>query len=167
VVFAAIGSVLVGTGIAFAHAELTASDPARGSENPTAPAEVSASFTEPLTESSSLQVFDACGDRVDSGGAAISGNDIKVALDSNVAGRYQVRYFVISDLDGHPSRGTFTFDVSSGTSCAGGPSGGGGSGAGGGIFDIPMGQLFLGLGLAALIGAAGGHVYAGIVGRRT
>lgn len=90
------------------------------------PASVSAEFTEPLSDSSRLEVYDPCGAQVDDGSTSISGYTMEIGLSSDKAGTFVVKYFALSTLDGHGVNGQFTFAASEGSPC---PGSGGGSGS--------------------------------------
>lgn len=124
---------------AFAHAAYKSSNPADGSTVASPPGSVTAEFTEPLTNSSSLRVFDPCGEQVDNGDSRISGYEMSVSMAGSRAGTYTVEFSAQSALDSHVTGGSFTFTSSGGDPCPGsepppdpGPGGGGGSGGGGG-----------------------------------
>lgn len=136
--FAATGVALVAAApVALAHAAYKSSDPADRSTVASPPSRVTAEFTEPLTQSSSLQVFDPCGNRVDQGDSNVSGYQMSVSMSGEAAGTYVVDFTAQSALDSHTTRGSFSFTSSGGASCGGDPepaqppSGGGGGGAGG------------------------------------
>jgi methionine-rich copper-binding protein CopC len=128
---------------ALAHAAYKSSNPADESTVATPPAQVSAEFTEPLTETSSMQVFDPCGNQVDNGDSDPSGYEMTVSMSADKAGTYTVEFSAQSALDSHVTSGAFTFTSSGGSPCpgsepppdpggGGGPGGGNGSGGGGG-----------------------------------
>ena len=234
-VTAILGASVTG---ASAHAAYSGSNPPDESVVSTPPSEVTAEFTEPPAEGSSLSIVDECGRRVDNGDSANSGFEIRVTMSSTSKGTYTVSYRVTSGYDSHVTTGEFTFSSSGGDDCAGeevverdgdegtdeNPGGGGsrddgsvarereGSGAvggetsqgrsdrearrndrrpggrgrsgGDGAIDraarpplepardrapwdgIALQDFLVGMALAVLIGAAGGKVYAGIVGPR-
>lgn len=105
---------------AAAHPAYAGSDPADGSSVAVPPGRVWAEFTEPLQEGSWLQVFDACGERVDNGDSTVSGYTVEVSVSAQTEGGYRVAYRVQSNLDTHIVTGQFTFDVVNGQSCGGG-----------------------------------------------
>lgn len=241
-------SVLVPTP-AYAHAAYESSDPANGATVSSPPSRVTAEFTEPVVDNSTLEVYDPCGTRVDNGDSLVAADRITVSMSADKAGRYRVHFSVVSSVDGHPTSGDFGFTSSGGSPCPGedpaeedtseggnGDPGNGGagdrsepgngssgnglqgsatSGSGSGraeadqridesaarngsardgrvteasndnaqgaesapiaisfsditsIWDgIPIGDFMIALVVAALIGAAGGQIYAGILGPR-
>jgi copper resistance protein C len=109
-----IASLLVAalfTGAAEAHAFLDHASPLVGSTVPTAPREVTLSFTQNLEPSfSTLQVTDANGTRVDQGKAQINGNTMRIGLKPLPPGTYRVRWHVLS-VDTHTTEGSFSFHV--------------------------------------------------------
>jgi methionine-rich copper-binding protein CopC len=111
-----IGSLLLaalGTTSARAHAFLDHASPLVGSTVPTAPHELTLSFTQSLEAAfSTVEVFDANGSRVDQGKASISGNTMRVALKPLPAGTYRVQWHALS-VDTHTTQGSFTFHVGS------------------------------------------------------
>ena len=103
--------VACGTVAAQAHAFLDHASPLVGSTVPSAPRELSLTFTQNLEAAfSSVQVTDANGARVDQGKAAISGSTMRVGLKSLSPGTYRVRWRVLS-VDTHKTEGSFTFTV--------------------------------------------------------
>jgi methionine-rich copper-binding protein CopC len=96
---------------AHAHAFLDHAEPRVGSTVPTAPRELSLSFTQQLEPAfSSADVQDANGARVDQGRAQISGAVMRVGLKPLAPGTYKVHWRVLS-VDTHTTEGSFTFHV--------------------------------------------------------
>lgn len=94
-----------------AHAFLDHATPLVGSTVPSAPREVSLSFTQNLEPAfSTVEVTDAGGARVDQGKAQISGNTMRVGLKTLGPGSYKVRWHALS-VDTHKTEGSFTFHV--------------------------------------------------------
>jgi methionine-rich copper-binding protein CopC len=159
-------------GVAVAHPEYDSSSPPDGAQLEAPPSEISITFTEPPSSGSSLTVIDPCGATAGEGSPVIDDRVMTMALDSEVAGAYTVRYAVVSTLDGHPVRGSFSFSVTEGEGCAGGAAQSPGEvsaqagerAAPPQPEPIPWDTFAVGLLLAALIGAAVGKIYAGIVG---
>lgn len=118
VLFAA-ALVVVTAGPAQAHAAYKDSDPPNKSTVSSPPSSVWAEFTEPVTMDSSLAVTDPCGSRVDNGDSRVSGYRITVTMNGAAAGTYVVSFSVISAVDGHPTRGSFTFTSTGGAACPG------------------------------------------------
>jgi copper transport protein len=157
------GAVVVGAAPASGHAAYRESDPARGATVAEAPQQVSAEFTEPLTTDSALQVVDPCGRRVD-GNTEVNGERATVAMSGDVAGSYQVRFRLISTVDGHPTRGGFTFTAQRGAACPQGAGGVAGDADEDGLLEgIPLEGAIAAYLIAAAIGGAGGFVYSRIV----
>jgi copper resistance protein C len=103
-------TVMLGTG-AEAHAFLDHAEPRVGSTVPTAPRELSLSYTQKLEPAfSSVEVTDANGARVDLGRPSISASVMRVGLKPLSPGTYRVRWHVLS-VDTHTTEGSFTFQV--------------------------------------------------------
>jgi len=106
--------LLGGATAAYAHALLDHANPAVGSTVPTAPSEVSLTFTEKVEPAfSTVEVRDATGHRVDQGDLrrdAMNATVMRVSLKPLVPGSYQVIWRVIS-VDTHRTEGKFTFHV--------------------------------------------------------
>jgi methionine-rich copper-binding protein CopC len=103
-------AVMLGTA-AEAHAFLDHAEPRVGSTVPTAPRELSLSFTQNLEAAfSSVEVSDANGARVDLGKPSISSSVIRIGLKPLSPGTYRVRWHVLS-VDTHTTEGSFTFQV--------------------------------------------------------
>jgi methionine-rich copper-binding protein CopC len=98
-------------GAAQDHALLDHASPLVGSTVPSAPHEVTLSFTQNLEPAfSTVEVTDSGGARVDQGKATITGSTMQVALKSLPAGSYKVHWHALS-VDTHSTQGTFTFHV--------------------------------------------------------
>jgi copper resistance protein C len=106
VVIVSLLLVVLGSAPARAHAFLERARPLVGSTVPSAPREVALTFT----QSSSVQVTDASGARVDEGKAQVSGNTMRVGLKSLSPGTYRVRWHALS-VDTHTTEGSFSFHV--------------------------------------------------------
>jgi methionine-rich copper-binding protein CopC len=106
----ALLAVMSGTA-AEAHAFLDHAEPRVGSTVPTAPRELSLSFTQKLEPAfSSAEVSDANGARVDLGKPSVSASVMRVRLKQLSAGTYRVRWHVLS-VDTHTTEGSFSFQV--------------------------------------------------------
>jgi copper resistance protein C len=104
-------SAVLGGGAALAHAFLDHASPLVGSTVPSAPHEVSLSFTQNLEPAfSSVQVTDANGTRVDQGKAQISGATMRIGLKALSPGSYRVHWHALS-VDTHTTEGSFSFRV--------------------------------------------------------
>jgi methionine-rich copper-binding protein CopC len=100
-----------GTTVAQAHAFLDHAEPRVGSTVPTAPRELSLSFTQNLEPAfSTLEVRDANGARVDQGKARISADVMRVGLKPLPPGTYKVHWRALS-VDTHATEGSFSFQV--------------------------------------------------------
>ncbi len=99
------------TGEANAHAFLDHAEPRVGNTVATAPRDVTLWFTQKLEPAfSSIAVTNPAGQRVDTGKARVSGNQMSVSLRSGGAGTYRVNWRVLS-VDTHTTDGSFTFRV--------------------------------------------------------
>jgi methionine-rich copper-binding protein CopC len=106
----ALLAIMLGT-TAEAHAFLDHAEPRVGSTVPTAPRELSLSFTQKLEPAfSSVEVSDGNGARVDLGRPSVSASVMRVRLKQLSAGTYRVRWHVLS-VDTHTTEGSFTFQV--------------------------------------------------------
>jgi|ERR1700681_2743647 methionine-rich copper-binding protein CopC len=94
-----------------AHAFLDHAEPRVGSTVPTAPRELSLSFTQDLEPAfSSAEVRDANGTRVDQGKAKVSGSVMRLGLKPLSPGTYKVQWHALS-VDTHTTEGSFSFRV--------------------------------------------------------
>jgi copper resistance protein C len=100
-----------GMTVAHAHAFLDHAEPRVGSTVPTAPRELTMTFTQELEASfSSAEVRDERGARVDQGRPQISGTVMRVGLKPLPAGSYKVHWKALS-VDTHTTQGDFSFRV--------------------------------------------------------
>jgi methionine-rich copper-binding protein CopC len=103
--------LLLATNEANAHAFLERAEPRVGNKVATPPREVTLWFTEKLEAAfSSVTVTNAAGQRVDTGKARVSGNQMSVSVRSGGTGTYRVNWRVLS-ADTHRTDGDFTFQV--------------------------------------------------------
>src|ERR1700722_13388175 len=94
-----------------AHAFLDHAVPRVGSTVPTAPRQLSLSFTQNLEPAfSSVEVSDAKGARVDLGKPWISSSVMRIEVKQLSPGTYRVRWHVLS-VDTHTTEGSFIFNV--------------------------------------------------------
>jgi copper transport protein len=110
----AAGALFLSAPAAWAHAGLSSSDPAAGATVPTAPPQVTMTFTEtPDPSLSVVHVLDTSGTSVESGPVIASGPDeLSVPLPPDLPdGTYTVSWRVVSAQDGHVTAGTFSFGV--------------------------------------------------------
>ena len=98
-------------GEAHAHAFLDHAEPRVGNKVASPPHEVTLWFTQKLEPAfSSVTVTNAAGQRVDSGKARVSGNEMSISLRPGGTGTYHVSWKVLS-VDTHTTNGNFTFQV--------------------------------------------------------
>jgi methionine-rich copper-binding protein CopC len=106
--------------------EYVSSEPADGATLHESPEEVVVRFSEPLDGSSTLEVRDACGNRIDSRAVRISLNEMRIGIAKKRAGVHKVSYEAVglAGLTG-TTEGSFSYTVHSGPSCGGdgGPGG--------------------------------------------
>ena len=110
------GVLLLGTGVASAHASVTSSSPADGQSVATSPAEISVTFSENVSAiSGGLSVLNTDGETIALGASQISnGRTLLAAPEETLAdGTYVVTYRVLS-ADGHPVSGSLLFGVGAG-----------------------------------------------------
>jgi methionine-rich copper-binding protein CopC len=94
-----------------AHTMLDHAEPRVGNKVASPPHEVMLWFTQKLEPAfSSVTVTNAAGERVDSGKARVSGNQMSVSLRPGGTGTYHVNWKVLS-VDTHTTDGSFTFQV--------------------------------------------------------
>lgn len=124
---------------ALSHAAYKSSDPANKSTVESPPSQITAEFTEPMTDSSYMEVFDPCGEQVDNGDSRVSTSSMAVTMSGDKAGTYTVE-FAAQSVDSHITYGSFTFTSSGGAACPGDepePTKDPGGGAGGGSNPAP------------------------------
>jgi copper resistance protein C len=103
--------LLLAAGQAAAHAFLERADPRVGNKVATPPHQVTLWFTERLEAAfSNVTVTNAAGQRVDTGKARVSGNQMSVSVRPGGTGTYRVNWHVLS-VDTHTTDGDFTFQV--------------------------------------------------------
>jgi copper resistance protein C len=103
--------LLLQNGQAMAHAFLDHAEPRVGNKVATAPRQVTLWFTQKLEAAfSTITVSNPAGERVDTGKARISGNQMSISLRSGGTGAYRVNWHVLS-VDTHTTEGNFTFQV--------------------------------------------------------
>lgn len=96
------------------------SEPSDGATVHQPPERVEATFDQPLDDSSSLVVTDACDRTVDDGRTEVDGNTMSVALEKAPSGEYHVEWTAVG-LGGvtGTSKGHFTFTAHGGKACDG------------------------------------------------
>jgi copper resistance protein C len=103
--------LLLATDAASAHAMLDRAEPKVGNKIAAPPREVTLWFTQKLEPAfSSVTVTNAAGERIDSGKARVSGNQMSISLRPGGSGTYHVNWRVLS-VDTHTTDGNFTFQV--------------------------------------------------------
>ena len=103
--------LVLATGTAEAHAFLDHAEPRVGNKVAAPPREVTLWFTQKLEAVfSSVTVTNAAGERVDSGKARVSGEQMSVPLRSIGSGTYHVNWHALS-VDTHTTEGHFSFQV--------------------------------------------------------
>jgi copper resistance protein C len=103
--------LVLATSAAQAHAFLDHAEPRVGNKVATPPHEVTLWFTQKLEPAfSGVTITNAAGQRVDSGKARVSGNQMSVSLRSGGSGTYHVNWRVLS-VDTHTTEGSYTFQV--------------------------------------------------------
>ena len=100
-----------------AHAAYEASDPGNGATVSSPPQRVTADFTEPVIDDSTLEIFDPCGAQVDNGDSVVAADRVTVTMSGDKGGTYTVVFAVVSSVDGHPTNGEFEFSSSGGAPC--------------------------------------------------
>ena len=112
-VLAALALLLVTAGPASAHATLVAASPTRGSEMADPPREVLLRFSEPVAiDRRSVEVYDAFGFRIDTGGPVYPGDDlslVRIGLRAPLAEQSYLVVWRVVSADGHPAEGSYTF----------------------------------------------------------
>lgn len=105
-----------GAAPAYAHGEIQGTDPAAKASVKRAPRSVAVTFTEAPTAQAVLDVTDGC--KRDVGrGVDVTDATATVQVAGGQPGRWEVSYRVISALDGHLTRGAYTFTVAGEKDC--------------------------------------------------
>jgi copper transport protein len=101
-----------------AHAQLIRSNPEQGAQLGAAPTTITIDFNEPIRAAGNgIQVFSADQTRLDTGATSTDGKQMRVALKPLQDGAFVVVWQGVS-LDGHPIRGSYTFQVGEGDQAA-------------------------------------------------
>jgi copper transport protein len=110
-----LGALFGAPAHAYAHADLQQEEPAAGAAVPTPPEVLRLRFSEPLDGSATrVEVLDADGNRVDRDDLSIGPpNDrlLTVSLGDLVDGVYTVRWWSLSQTDGHRWQGVYRFGI--------------------------------------------------------
>ncbi len=109
---------------AFAHAERTSSTPEEGSRLRRIPTTLTVNFSEPPTSGASVTVLDGCGRDIVSG-IDVNGQTIDASLAEGAPGQWTVQTSVVSAVDGHNTRDSWSFRVSGRAECSSVPPPGG------------------------------------------
>ena len=120
----ALGSITLLAGVAVAHTDVAETIPADDSTIEAAPTEAYIRFGQPEAPTPAqiadgrLEVYDACGKRVDKDDATVNLQESSITVSSggSVAGRYEAHWFATA-ADGNVQAGLFDFDVTGGTPC--------------------------------------------------
>ena len=113
VVLVALACWASGGASAGAHTALTASDPANGATERTAPTVVTLTFTEDINPTfANVVIRSSDGRNWASGPPRVAGPELRVSVSPDMpdGGEYTVGYRVVSE-DGHPVSGSITFTV--------------------------------------------------------
>ena len=111
---ATILGLALGAPAAQAHAFLDHASPRVGSTVPTAPHELTLSFTQNLEPAfSTVEVTGPNGARITQGKPQISGNTMRVTIKAAGPGTYHVQWHALS-VDTHTTQGRYTFHVGGG-----------------------------------------------------
>jgi copper transport protein len=104
---------------ASAHAQLVKTDPSQGAKLDEAPAAVRVEFDERIDDTSAgIKVFAADAHRVDNAVTKVTGIRAEVALVTDLPDGAYVAVWQAVSGDGHPVRGSFTFQVGEGDQAA-------------------------------------------------
>jgi methionine-rich copper-binding protein CopC len=120
------GALLLPVSPALSHTAVQDSNPTDGSEVAEAPAEVWVKFgTLPIDQpiavkdDARLEVFDACGARVDNDDSTLNmtQNVVTATTGGESAGRYELHWYAQGGIEGDPQSGVIDFTVTGGTPC--------------------------------------------------
>lgn len=117
---AAAGALLLALavpGVSFAHGDLEGTSPEDGSKVGSPPKEITVSLTEAPTRGAEARAIDGCKKRVPAA-VSIDGNDIVMTLQGGEPGKWKVGYQAVSAVDGHRTRGDFSFTVGGKKDCS-------------------------------------------------
>ena len=114
-VLALAAALAWGGGVAAAHAQLSSSDPADGSQVTVPPQRITMQFSEDLDPAASTATVSRMdGTRVDNGAAAVDTTNRKtltVAVETLVPGGYIVQWHAVTPDDNGVTEGSFAFTV--------------------------------------------------------
>jgi methionine-rich copper-binding protein CopC len=104
---------------ALGHGETATTDPEAGAALRKAPRSVAVTLTEPPAKNAEYEVVDGCGDTV-SGDPQVNDAVLSVAISGGEPGRWQAKYRVVSSVDGHLTKDSFSFTVDGKRDCSDG-----------------------------------------------
>lgn len=111
-----IAGVAAICGPAWAHGDLRKAKPEAGRHLRKPPQVIELDFAEPPTADSEFEVKDGCRDNV-LGQVSGEGPNAVLGVDGGAPGRWTVSYRVISSVDGHLVRGSYSFHVGNKKPC--------------------------------------------------
>ena len=103
--------------VALGHGETTTTDPEDGATLKSAPKQVAVTLSEPPAKDAELEVVDGCGETVSSG-AQVDGQVLSAAITGGEPGSWKANYRIVSAVDGHPTKDTWSFKVSGKKDCS-------------------------------------------------
>jgi methionine-rich copper-binding protein CopC len=105
-------ALLLGTGIALAHARLESSNPADGASLDSPPQQISLTFSDPMTaDFNALTVVGPDNAHYETGPVTAEDTTVSIGVRPlGPAGRYEIGYRVVSE-DGHPVTGSIAFTL--------------------------------------------------------
>ena len=117
-VFLAMASAALAvlTSAAWGHGDIRSTQPEANTRVRRAPHIVRIVFTETPTRDGRFEVLDGCGEDLLSEAGTHRG-ETQLGLHDGQPGTWTVSYRVISSVDGHPSRGSFSFTVAGKPDC--------------------------------------------------
>lgn len=102
---------------AWAHGDIASAVPPMDAKVKKVPKHIAVQFTEAPTKQAVVTVADGCRRRV-SQSLTVSGDTAHVTLAPAQPGRFDVKYRIVSDVDGHPTRGGYSFTVRGKKDCS-------------------------------------------------
>lgn len=108
-------------GTAHGHGDLRSTIPKSGATVRSVPSHIAVQFTEPPTKQSKVKVADGCGRNVTES-VAVQGDTTHIQLAAAQPGTFRVSYNIVSEVDGHPSQGSYKFKVQGKRDCSSRPS---------------------------------------------
>ena len=114
---AAIVAVVLLAAPVLAHGDLDGTSPEDGARVQSPPGKVTITLTEAPTKGAEARVVDGCKDDVTDDVNAAE-QDIVVFVADGAPGKWKVSYRAVSSVDGHQTRGSFTFTVAGKKDCS-------------------------------------------------